>query len=162
MSGLRVIEQHPGTDPLFPEMSSHGFHFHLATTDYLMVDVVRSLWERLANGGRIHVKKIPKEKFMYLGKYLAKQRGMFHGVRQWSTIGLAERVSARDIIIHSHWNECYKFLNIAIRNFAELPWKQRLYLVTRFSVGICVEDDLKRFGYTRGIELEIPKHFSQD
>jgi hypothetical protein len=125
MGGLRVVEQHPGRDKLFPEMSSHGFHFHLATTDWLSVDVVRSLWERLAMGGRIDVKRIPKDKFMYLGKYLAKQRGQFKGVRQWSTVGTAERISARDIICNSHWTEAYKFLRVAIHGFNKLPWNNR-------------------------------------
>jgi hypothetical protein len=68
--GLRVFELH----------KEHGLHVHLVTNKRIDVNQCRELSKR-SGWGRIHVKRIPKDKAEYLAKYLSKERPK--SLRRW-------------------------------------------------------------------------------
>jgi hypothetical protein len=144
-SGLRVFEQHPGSDPFEPDLS-HGLHVHAVVPDRLPVDIVRSIWLR-KGGGRLNVKYVPAEKAMYIGKYLSKQRiESLKGVRLWAPFGLCEANKVKDIVVDSRWTSTYQFLAAAVHGFKEMRWDQRARIVTRFCMGESFQDAFASIG----------------
>lgn len=98
--GVRVFEMH----------QSHGLHVHVLTDVRYDVDLVR-VWSRHWGWGRIHVKKIPREKGHYLGKYLSKgdRPECFKGRRLWATFGKwAVKSLVASVVCYSSWYLAYR------------------------------------------------------
>ncbi len=133
--GLRVFEIHPGK-LILGERLSHGLPVHALFNQWLSVDIVRSIWTR-KGGGRIHVKSIPKEKAIYVGKYLAKARPEgLNGHRLWAPSGDWEASKVRDIVVDSDWSKTYRLLAATISGFTDLRWDQRARIVSRVCLGV--------------------------
>lgn len=131
MSGIRVFEIHPGADPFMPDLS-HGLHVHAVIDRRVPVDITRSIWNR-KKGGRLHVKAIPAEKAMYIGKYLAKQRvECLKGRRLWAPFGKCEASKVKDIVVDTRWTATYQFMATVVNGFSRLRWDQRARLVSQF------------------------------
>lgn len=139
MSGLRVFEMHPGG--LMGH--SHGLHIHMVVDSYLSVDVVRAIWNKFCRG-RIHVKKVPREAALYLGKYLGKARTeCLKGVRLWAPVGRAATHKVSDIVVDTRWTATYQFLAAAVDGFSKLAWTDRIALTTRFLWGQSIADSMQ-------------------
>jgi len=139
MSGLRVFEIHPGGIM----GHSHGLHIHMVCDTFLSVDVVRSIWNKFGKG-RIHVKKVPQEAALYLGKYLGKAREeCLKGVRLWAPIGRAATHKVSDIVVDTRWTAAYQFLASCIDGFSKLAWTDRVALATRFTFGQSIADSMQ-------------------
>lgn len=144
MSGIRVFEMHPGgRDGL-----SHGLHIHLVTDTFLPVDVMRIMWHHFAGAkSRLHVKPISKDSAHYIGKYLSKDRvEALKGTRLWQAIGHCDKTCVRDIVVQSEFTDAYKFLNVAMRGFAQLTWGTKIMLCTRFCNGYSIESACQAAG----------------
>ena len=153
-AGLRVFEWHPGSDRHVPGIS-HGLHVHAIIDTRLPVEIMRSIWEREGDGGRIHVQAIAADRAMYVGKYLAKQRvECLKGMRLWAPIGRAETSKVKDIVVDSRWTAAYRFLAVAMSGFDKLRWDQRARIVTRFCIGDDVGAALESIGMERCIGEE--------
>ena len=145
-SGIRVFEWHPGSDRHVRDIS-HGLHVHAIIDQRLPIDIMRSLWLDQGEGGRIHVKMVPRAAAMYLGKYLAKQRiECMKGMRLWAAIGRCETSKVKDIVVDSKWTASYQFLAVAVNGFRELRWDQRARIVTQFVHGANVDEALRSIG----------------
>ncbi|MDR3401477.1 MAG: hypothetical protein P4L99_03175 [Chthoniobacter sp.] len=162
VSGLRVFEMHPGKR-IGDETFSHGLHVHAVIDRYAPVDIVRSIWEREAKGGRLHVKKIPREGAIYIGKYLSKQRPECLGRRHlWAAFGACEASRCKDIVVNSRWTEAYKFLSLAINGFSKLRYDERARLVSHFVVGENIEAALDSIGLSKNFDGEEWRNPSAD
>ena len=160
-AGLRVFEMHPGSDRYVPGLS-HGLHVHAIIDRRLPVEIMRSIWEDEANGGRIHVRAIPAERAMYIGKYLAKQRvECMKGMRLWAPIGRAETSKVKDIVVDSRWTAAYRFLAVAMSGFSNLRWDQRARITTRFSMGEDMGAALESIGMVRERNFGEEKEFEE-
>lgn len=160
-SGLRVFEMHPGADPFQPELS-HGLHVHMVVDERLPVDVMRSLWHRLGAGGRIHVKFIPRDKALYIAKYLAKARmECLKGVRLWAPVGRCQHTKVKDVVCDSRWTATYQFMAGILPGFDKLRWDQRARLVTSFTHGEELEDALRGIGMVPEMERDEEDTFQR-
>lgn len=132
-NGLRVFELHPGADRYEPDLS-HGLHVHALFINRLPVDIMRAIWEREGDGGRIHVKKIPRERASYVGKYLSKARDeILDGVRLWAAFGPDHEASkVKDIQVNSKWTQTYRLMASFIGGWHKLRWDQRARMTTAF------------------------------
>jgi len=121
LAGVRVFELHP---------KGHGLHVHLATNNYVRVEVVREI-VRKHNWGRIHVCKWDLEECAgYMAKYLTKQRKYYKGqkilgIRWWALFGdLPDRVRVLDVVSRSFFKEIFHSLTddmVVICMGAKLP-----------------------------------------
>jgi len=162
VSGLRVFEMHPGRR-VAGEMLSHGLHVHAVIDRYVPVDIVRSIWEREGQGGRLQVEKIPRERALYIGKYLAKARiECLKGKRLWAAFGQCEASKVKDIVVDTRWTESYKFLAVAVSGFSKLRWDQRARIVTSFCMGENIERAFESIGMERNWGEAIDKQEEQE
>ena len=148
-NGLRVFEMHEGKDRWTRDLS-HGLHVHALVTRRLPVDIMRTIWETEGDGGRIHVVKIPRERAVYVGKYLSKQRmECLEGVRLWSAFGPDHEASkVKDIILDTRWSATYRFMAVAIGGWNQLRWDQRARMTTAFCMGDNFDQALRSIGMT--------------
>ena len=87
---------------------SHGLHVHAAIDLYVPLDIIHKIWEREGKGSRLHVKQIPREGALYVGKYLAKQRIECLGRRRlWGAFGSCESSKCKDILVDCRWTATY-------------------------------------------------------
>jgi len=118
LSGLRVVEVHPG---------GHGLHFHLLCRVFVPVQIMRRLTAR-AGFGRIHVCRIEAKKASYTTKHFAKQKrlGWLKGKRLWGSFGF-DHCRVRDILTNSRQLEIYRRLTsgvVASATTRLLAWHQ--------------------------------------
>jgi len=87
--GIKAVELHP---------SGHGYHVHIITREKYDVNVIRPI-AIICGWGRIHVKKIPVERSLYIGKYLSKQKRetALKGLWLWSKIRISKTL-LKDLI----------------------------------------------------------------
>lgn len=150
LKGIRVFEMHPGKEGL-----SHGLHIHMVCAVYMSVDVVRAISTK-KGFGRIHVKKIDREKALYVAKYLSKNREeCLKGMRLWAPVGNYENVKVKNIVVNSDFNAAYYFLAGTVKGFQSLSWNQRIYIVARFSSGCSIEQALEMAGLRQVYYEEI-------
>jgi len=125
--GVRVYELHPGRWGEF----SHGLHIHVVTTRFQDIKVVLRQG-KLAGFGRINVKRIPRARAGYVGKYLAKKRpAMLKGWRLWAAFGPTDRSKCR------HWENCSMKstlwrMGIASGRFRTLSFGEKAAIVSRW------------------------------
>lgn len=155
-NGVRVFELHPGADRFEPDLS-HGLHVHALFIKRLPVDIMRAIWEREGDGGRIHVKKIPREKAMYVGKYLSKARDeILDGVRLWAGFGPDHEASkVKDIQVNSKWTQTYRLIARSIGGWDRLRWDQRARMTTAFCMGANFDQALLSIGMTPEIGMTV-------
>lgn len=116
---------------------------------------MRSIWEREGEGGRIHIKYVPKEKALYLAKYLSKDRSeALRGVRLWAPIGKSEHTRVRDVVVTSEWTETYRFLKASLAGWKKLRWYDRCRMVTAFMHGATFEESLASIGMSENFDGE--------
>lgn len=98
LCGLRVFEMH----------KSHGLHVHLVTNRFIDVNEMRLLAIK-AGWGRIHVKRIPAERAVYLAKYLSKDRPeCLKGWRLWAGFGNWDWTRVKDVVFDSPFSRIYR------------------------------------------------------
>jgi len=125
--GIRVYELHPGRWGEF----SHGLHIHVVTTRFQDIRVVLHQ-ARLAGFGRVNVKRIPRSRAPYVGKYLQKRRSpLLKGWRLWAAFGPTARSRCSD------WENCGMRstlwrMGIASGRFKTLSFSERSALVSRW------------------------------
>ena len=158
ISGIRVFELHPGRDIGNGEILSHGLHVHAVVNERLPVEIVRSIAQRYGFG-RVNVKCHPRERAMYLSKYLAKDRPeCFKGMRLWAPFGLCDSHKVRDIVVDSRWTEAYKLLAATIGGFSKLAWNDRIAVVVCFIAGDSAHEALCRLGHFERETKDGPEH----
>lgn len=92
---VRVFEKHPG---------GHGYHVHFVTATRLKVEDLRPK-AKAAGFGRIHVKRIPASRAVYVAKYLTKQRSTARGVRLWSCVGFVGSKAKNINMESTEWDD---------------------------------------------------------
>jgi hypothetical protein len=168
-SGIRVFEIHPGGDRFQPGLS-HGLHVHAIIDKRLPVDIMRTIWKEQGEGGMINVRRVPRDRAIYVGKYLSKQRNeCMKGVRLWAAFGECETSKVKDIVVDGKWTATYRFLACAIKGFDKLRYDQRARIVSHFCLGEHIDDALRSIGMepmvTEGeleAEGEAWKHSAQE
>ncbi len=80
-----------------------------------------------AGWGRIHVKRIPAEKALYMGKYLTKEdrAPCLKGWRLWAAFGAWESTKVKDVKFESEFNKIIRHL---IATNGRLSYFKRLAL----------------------------------
>jgi len=125
--GIRVYELHPGRWGEF----SHGIHIHVVTTRFQDIRIVLHQ-ARQAGFGRVNVKRIPRARAPYIGKYLQKRRpALLKGWRLWAAFGPTSRSRCAD------WENCGMRstlwrMGIASGRFRTLNFSEKSSIVSRW------------------------------
>ncbi|HEX4139655.1 MAG TPA: hypothetical protein VHY09_04860 [Candidatus Methylacidiphilales bacterium] len=116
LCGLRAFELH----------EEHGLHVHLVTNGWIDVNEARVMAVK-AGWGRIHVKRIPAEKALYMGKYLSKEdrAPCLKGWRLWAAFGAWESTKVKDVKLDSEFSTIIREL---IATKGRLSYFKRLAL----------------------------------
>jgi hypothetical protein len=101
LCGLRAFELH----------EEHGLHVHMVTNGWIDVNEARARAIK-AGWGRIHVKRIPAEKALYMGKYLTKEdrAPCLKGWRLWAAFGPWESTKVKDVQFESEFGKIIRVL----------------------------------------------------
>jgi len=97
LRGLRVVEVHPGS----VWRPSHGLHFHLLLNQRICKHWLERMGAKWGFGWT-WVSKVPKERAMYIGKYLTEsQPELAKGCRKWGGFGGWNYTKVRDVEVSS-------------------------------------------------------------